>query len=159
MKNSTRSIWHELSHEAAATQLKSDASLGLSEADAAARLQETGPNQMTARKRMSEWKRFLIQFAQPLMYILLLAAAVTFFLAEYVDSAVIFGVALINAIVGFLQESKAEKAIEALSEMVRTVATVRRGGLRQKIDSVGLVPGDVVLLQSGDRVPADVRLV
>ena len=114
---------------------------------------------MTARKRMSEWKRFLLQFAQPLMYILLIASAVTFVLGEYVDSAVIFGVTFINAIVGFLQESKAEKAIEALSRMVLTEATVRRDGRKQRVNSAELVPGDIVLLQSGDKVPADLRLL
>ncbi len=82
----------------------------------------------------------------------------TALLGEWVDSGVIFGVVLINAIVGFLQESKAEKSIDALSRMVTTEATVRRDGRKQRIPSEDLVPGDVVLLQSGDRVPADLRL-
>src|SRR5690606_25540645 len=78
--------------------------------------------------------------------------------SEWVDAAVIFGVVVVNALVGFIQESKAEKAIEALSQMVTTEATVRRDGRKQRVNSVELVPGDVVLLQSGDKVPADVRL-
>jgi len=159
MKILTDIIWHELPASEVSGTLESDLTNGLSLAEVEERRREFGPNEMTARKRMSEWKRFLLQFAQPLMYILLLASAVTFFLAEYVDSAVIFGVTFINAVVGFLQESKAEKAIEALSKMVRTEATVRRDGRKQRIDSVELVPGDVVLLQSGDKVPADVRLL
>lgn len=74
------------------------------------------------------------------------------------DASVIFGVVLINAIVGYLQEAKAEKAIEALARMVITEATVRREGVKERVASEDLVPGDVVLLQSGDKVPADVRL-
>ena len=102
--------------------------------------------------------KFLQQFNQPLVYILLLAVGVTAVLGEWVDSSVIFGVVFINAVVGFLQETKAEKSIEALSRMVTTEATVRRDGRKLRIHSEDLVPGDVVLLQSGDRVPADLRL-
>ena len=85
--------------------------------------------------------------------------AVTAFLGEWVDSSVIFGVVLINAVVGFLQEAKAEKAIGALAKMIATEATVRRDGEKLRVPSEQLVPGDVVLLQSGDRVPADLRLL
>jgi len=152
-------VWHELPASEVSGALESDLANGLARAAVEERRRDFGPNEMTAPKRMSEWKRFIMQFAQPLMYILLLASAVTLFLGEYVDSAVIFGVTFINAIVGFIQESKAEKAIDALSKMVRTEATVRRDGRKQRIDSVELVPGDMVLLQSGDKVPADVRLL
>ena len=80
-------------------------------------------------------------------------------LGEWVDASVIFGVVFINAVIGYLQEAKAEKAIDALAKMVVTEATVRRGGEKLRIPSAQLVPGDVVLLQSGDRVPADLRLL
>ncbi len=100
----------------------------------------------------------MLQLAQPLTYILLLAACVTGFLEAWVDSAVIAMVVVINAIVGFIQESKAEQAIEALSSLVVTEATVRREGIQRRVPSEELVPGDVVMLQSGDRVPADLRL-
>ncbi len=159
MKNFTDILWHEVPASEVSRALESDPANGLARDAVEERRREFGSNEMTARKRLNEWMRFLLHFAQPLMYILLLASAVTFFLGEYVDSAVIFGVTFINAVVGFLQESKAEKAIEALSKMVRTEATVRRDGRKQRIDSVELVPGDVVLLQSGDKVPADVRLL
>ena len=151
-------VWHEIAREFVAELLSSNFTSGLSQVEVDARLKRFGRNEMSSRPRMSEWKRFALQFAQPLMYILLVAAAVTCILGEYLDSAVIFGVAFINALVGFLQESKAEKAIEALSKMVRTEATVRRDGRKKRIDSTQLVPGDIVLLQSGDRVPADIRL-
>jgi magnesium-transporting ATPase (P-type) len=159
VKELAQTNWHELPEPEVVRLLESDQTCGLTQAEVGARLRQFGPNEMTAQKRMSEWMRFLLQFAQPLMYILLLASAVTLFLGEYVDSAVIFGVTFINALVGFFQESKAEKAIEALSKMVRTEATVRRDGRKQRVSSTDLVPGDIVLLQSGDKVPADLRLL
>ncbi|XHR29528.1 MAG: cation-translocating P-type ATPase [Chthoniobacteraceae bacterium] len=159
MNELTENNWHELPEQEVVRILESDQTRGLTEAVVEARLRQSGPNKMTAQKRMSEWKRFFLQFAQPLMYILLLASGVTLLLGEYVDSAVIFAVTFVNAVVGFFQESKAEKAIEALSEMVRTEATVRRDGITQRINSEGIVPGDIVLLQSGDKVPADLRLL
>jgi Ca2+-transporting ATPase len=108
---------------------------------------------------MPAWKRFFLQFHQPLIYILLAAVGITAALAEWVDSGVILGVVIVNAIIGFIQESKAEKAIEALSRMVTTQSVVRRGGEKVRVPASELVPGDVVLLQSGDRVPADLRLL
>jgi len=159
MKELANTNWHALSEQEAMHLLVCDRANGLKRGEVEARLQQFGRNEMTARKRMSEWKRFLLQFAQPLMYILLIASGVTFALGEYVDSAVIFGVTFVNAIVGFLQESKAEKAIEALSRMVLTEATVRRDGEKHRVNSEELVPGDIVLLQSGDKVPADLRLL
>ncbi|MEQ1861383.1 MAG: cation-transporting P-type ATPase [Chthoniobacteraceae bacterium] len=159
MKELAGTNWHELSEQEAVSLLESDRASGLTKTEVEARLRQFGRNEMTARKRMSEWKRFLLQFAQPLMYILLIASGVTLALGEYVDSAVIFGVTFVNALVGFLQESKAEKAIEALSKMVLTEATVRRDGQKHRVNSAELVPGDIVLLQSGDKVPADLRLL
>ncbi len=159
MKTLTGATWHQLRAAEVLDLLECDSAAGLSQIETEARRRQFGPNEMATPRRTSEWKRFFLQFAQPLMYILLVAAAVTLSLGEFVDSAVIFAVTLLNAIIGFLQESKAEKAIEALARMVRTEATVRREGRRQRIDSVDLVPGDIVLLQSGDKVPADVRLV
>ncbi len=159
MKTTAQNAWHELPETEVVRLLESDLTRGLTRTEVDTRLKQFGPNAMTAQKRMSEWKRFLLQFAQPLMYILLLASAVTLFLGEHVDSAVIFAVTFVNALVGFFQESKAEKAIEALSQMVRTEATVRRDGCKLRVNSANLVPGDIVLLQSGDKIPADLRLL
>lgn len=139
-------------------RLRTDGDRGLDAAEVLRRQGEYGLNVVTARGGTPGWKRFLLQFHQPLLYLLLLAAGVTAFLHEWVDSGVIFGVVLVNAIIGFIQESKAEKAVEALSNLVVTEATVRREGKRQRVPSAQLVPGDIVLLQSGDRVPADLRL-
>jgi Ca2+-transporting ATPase len=150
--------WHQLQTEEVVQLLDVNLRSGLTEQDVKQRQEKFGPNKLSEERRTSTLKRFLLQFAQPLMYILLIAAGVMTFLGEFVDASVIFGVVIINGIVGFIQESKAEKAIEALSQMVITAATVRRAGRKQRLNSVELVPGDVVLLQSGDKVPADLRL-
>jgi len=155
-KNTTH--WHQLPADEVVQLLGVNLATGLAPDEIRRRREKFGPNQLSAARRASALKRFALQFAQPLMFILLLAAGVTLLLREYVDSAVIFGVTFINAVVGYIQESKAEKAIEALSQMVVTEATVRRDGRKTRVNSVELVPGDVVLLQSGDKVPADLRL-
>jgi len=158
MKKLIDKAWHQLPSEEVVGLLNVNLSTGLSAEEVARRQKSFGPNRVTARRGTPAWMKFLKQFNQPLVYILLLAVGVTAFLREWVDSSVIFGVVVINAIVGFLQEAKAEKAIEALAKMVATETTVRRDGRKQRIHSEQLVPGDVVLLQSGDRVPADLRL-
>jgi Ca2+-transporting ATPase len=150
--------WHQLDTHEVVQLLDTHCEQGLTAAEVVRRQKQYGPNSVTAKAGTPAWKRFLLQFHQPLVYILLLAVGTTSALQEWVDSGVIFGVVLINAVIGFIQESKAEKAIDALSRMILTEATVRRDGRRLRIPSVELVPGDVVLLQSGDRIPADLRL-
>jgi cation-transporting ATPase F len=150
--------WHQLPANEVAEFIGVNLATGLSEEEVRRRQKEFGPNRVTARRGIPAWLKFLKQFNQPLVYILLVAVGVTAFLGEWVDSSVIFGVVLFNAVVGFLQESKAEQAIAALAQMVATETTVRRGGQKLRVHSEELVPGDVVLLQSGDRVPADLRL-
>jgi len=150
--------WHGLQLAEAVRLLNTDLLNGLTDEEARTRLAKYGPNQLTRRPGTPGWKRFLLQFHQPLIYILIVASAVTALLGEIVDSSVIFGVVLLNAIIGYVQESKAGKAIEALSRLVRSETFVRRDGRRRRLRSEELVPGDVVLLQSGDRVPADLRL-
>jgi Ca2+-transporting ATPase len=150
--------WHQLQAEEVVRLLDADLKTGLAGAEARRRLEKFGPNVVRARRGTPAWLKFLQQFNQPLVYILLLAVGVTAFLGEWLDSSVIFGVVFVNAIVGFLQENKAEKAIEALARMVVTETSVRRDGRQQRVRSESLVPGDVVLLKSGNRVPADLRL-
>ena len=152
MKEFTQINWHAIPAEEAAGLLESGPASGLTHAEAEARLRQFGPNQMTAQNRLSEWMRFLLQFHQPLIYILLGSVAVSGFFGEWVDASVIFGVVFLNAVIGYIQEAKAEEAIGALAKMVVTEATVRRGGEKLRLPSAKLVPGDVVLLQSGDRV-------
>ncbi len=139
--------------------LETDASRGLPHHEAIARLERFGPNILPRIRRHGSFIRFLLQFHHPLIYILTVAACITALLGEWVDAGVIFGVVLVNAIVGFIQESRAEKALEALIAMVETEATVLRDGEKHRIPSSALVPGDVVLLEAGDKVPADLRLI
>jgi cation-transporting P-type ATPase F len=159
MNPETEIRWHELTVGEALARVETDQARGLDDAETARRLEIHGPNSMSGGKSTPPWLRFLLQFHQPLIYILLAATLVSLLLAEYVDAAVIFGVVLVNAIIGYLQESKAEQAINSLAKMVVTEATVRRAGVKKRIPSRDLVPGDIVLLKSGDRVPADIRLL
>jgi len=151
--------WHHCPSSEVTTLLDTNPDKGLSPFEAKHRLEKFGPNTVTMRKQKGPFHRFLLQFHQPLVYILLAAAFVTLFLQEWVDSSVIFGVVIINAIIGFVQESKAESAIESLKKMMTTQTNVLRDGKWQEIDAVNLVVGDIVQLQSGDKVPADVRLI
>jgi len=158
MNTQTANNWHSLPMEQVTRLLEVDVKTGLTETEIKNRQAKFGLNQFTPKKGTSAFMRFLLQFHQPLIYILLAATGITLYLAEWVESAVIFGVVFVNAVVGYIQEAKAEKAIEALSKMVLTEATVRRDGRIQRLPAIELVPGDVVLLQSGDKVPADLRL-
>lgn len=132
---------------------------GLSAEEAARRLGEHGPNTLEQERKFSLIKLMIHQFTDPLIYILLIAAAVTAFLQDWVDTAVIMAVVILNAIVGFFQELKAEKAISALKSLAAPKAVVIRDGHVQEIKSEDLVPGDIVQLTSGTRVPADLRLI
>lgn len=150
---------HTYSTDQVAKILKTDIYKGLSDEEINKRLQHYGENRITPRKRQSSLVRFLLQFHQPLIYILLAATVVTLFLREYTDATVIFAVILINSIIGYVQETKALKAIDALSKSMGTSATVIRNGKQAVVNSVLLVPGDMVTVQPGDKIPADLRLV
>jgi cation-transporting ATPase F len=132
---------------------------GLTSEEAAKRLEQYGENQVKARVGTPHWKRLLNQFTAPLVLVLIAASLVTGFLGEWVDATVIIIVVLVNALVGFLQESKAETALEALMQMVVADVIVRRDGKKLRVPSTTLVPGDIVILSGGDRVPADIRLL
>lgn len=151
--------WHEYDVGRVCRELGVGADCGLPEEEVARRRERYGPNRIQGRRGPGPLRRMLAQFNQPLIYILLVAALVTGVLKEFVDALVIFGVVVINAIIGFVQEGKALQAIEALGRTLVTEATVVRGGHRKRVASVDLVPGDVILLQSGDQVPADLRLL
>lgn len=154
----TPSDWHaQPAHQALAhfdTAIE-----GLSHADAEQRLNEVGPNRLPARTTQGPLKRLILQFHNLLIYVLLVAALVTLMLGEWLDSAVIFGVVVINAIVGFIQEGKAEQAMRAIQKMLTLDSKVRRSGQTTYAPVEHLVPGDLVVLEAGDRVPADLRLV
>jgi magnesium-transporting ATPase (P-type) len=132
---------------------------GLSDREAARRLEIHGPNRLRPPQRRGPLLRFLLQFHNVLIYLLLVSAAITALLGHGVDTAVILGVVMINAIVGFVQEGKAESAMAAIRKMLSPRAMVLREGQRREIPAEELVPGDWVLLQSGDKTPADLRLI
>ena len=154
----TPTAWHD--RPASDTLASLDTSRhGLGQAEAGLRLARHGPNRLPPPRRRGPLQRFLLQFHNVLIYVLLGAGVVTALLGHWIDSGVIFGVVVINAIIGFLQEGKAERALEAIRKMLSPSAVVLRDGLRRTLPAEDLVPGDVVVLASGDRVPADLRLL
>ncbi|KAJ8145067.1 hypothetical protein OY671_001830 [Metschnikowia pulcherrima] len=144
--------------DAVLAELGTDAG-GLSSADAATRLAEVGPNRSPPPQRDPSWKRILVHFDDILIYISLVSAVLKAILGDWVDFTVILAVAVINAAIGFIQEGRAESALEGIRNMSSVNAEVRRDGAWARVDADDVVPGDVVRVRSGDRVPADVRSI
>ena len=153
--------WHavEIEDLPAALGVPIDTERGLDGETAARRLAEEGPNRLSEARGPAWWRRLLEQFAAPLVVILLIAAGGAFLLGEIVDGVVILLVVVVNAAIGFLQEGKALRAIDALARSMRMESSVRRDGAWLRLTSEALVRGDLVRLEPGDRVPADLRLV
>jgi magnesium-transporting ATPase (P-type) len=154
-----RPPWHALEVEEVTERLDLDLDRGLPGDDAARRLETHGPNELATEEPRSDLDILLSQFKSPLIYILLVAFVVTILIDEYTDAAVIAAVLIINAVIGFIQERKADRSVNALMELASPTSRVLRDGEKTEIDARELVPGDIVLLQSGDRVPADLRVV
>ena len=150
--------WHSLDADQVMKRLATRRP-GLTTEEVRERLAQYGPNRLRPAKKTGPVKRFLLQFHNVLIYILLLAAVATALLEHWVDTGVILGVVLINAIIGFIQEGKAEQALDAIRNMLSPQAVVMRDGQRATIHAEELVPGDMVFLQAGDRVPGDLRLI
>ncbi len=150
--------WHTLSTDNALEHLDALAD-GLTHTEAAKRLAEYGPNRLPEAPRRSGFMRFLLQFHHILIYVLIGAAVITAALGHWIDTGVILAVVVANAAIGFIQEGKAEKAMEAIRLMLAPRANVLRDGERHSIEGDALVPGDIVLLDAGDKVPADLRLL
>jgi ATPase, P-type (transporting), HAD superfamily, subfamily IC len=155
---SAPTLWHNQLPDVALAKLESSSN-GLDEATAQQRHHTYGANRLPAPPSRSVVLRFLLQFHNILIYVLLGAAVVTALLGHWVDTGVILAVVFANAIIGFLQEGKAEKAMDAIREMLAPHASVLRAGKRQTVAGDRLVPGDIVLLEAGDKVPADLRLL
>jgi magnesium-transporting ATPase (P-type) len=132
---------------------------GLTAAEATRRLVEHGRNQLPEARSRGPIRRFLAQFHNVLIYVLLAAATVTGALQHWVDTGVILAVVLANAVIGFVQEGKAEAAMAAIRQMLAPRASVLRDGRRVTVDGAAIVPGDIVLLEAGDKVPADLRVI
>ena len=132
---------------------------GLTSAEATRRLAEHGPNRLPDPPKRSTLLRFLAHFHNVLIYVLIASAAVTAALQHWVDTGVILAVVFANAVIGFVQEGRAEQAMDAIRGMLAPRSAVLRDGRRQSIDAAELVPGDIVLVEAGDRVPADLRLI
>ncbi|MDE2180707.1 MAG: cation-translocating P-type ATPase [candidate division NC10 bacterium] len=151
-------LWHTLSNETVFAHLKSTPT-GLTEAEAAQRLAEYGPNELQAAHRISPWTILFEQFKNVLIVILLVATALSAFLGHGIEALAIAVIVLFAVLLGFVQEYRAECATEALRKMVAPTATAFRDREEVEIPARALVPGDVVLLRAGDKIPADVRLI
>ncbi|HEV2099226.1 MAG TPA: HAD-IC family P-type ATPase, partial [Stellaceae bacterium] len=151
--------WHAVGSTETIQRLKTDPIAGLDGSEASRRLAEYGPNRLPEGKRRGPLMRFLAQLNNILVYVLLAAGFVKLMVGLWLDAGVIFGVVVINALLGFIQEGKAEKALDSIRNMLSAEARAIRGGDTRLISAEELVPGDVVLLESGDRIPADLRLV
>jgi magnesium-transporting ATPase (P-type) len=150
--------WHGLTAEETQRRLDTSIEKGLDAAEAQSRLQKFGPNRLPAGKKSGPLKRLLSQLNNILIYVLLAAGFVKLMLGLWVDASVILGVVVLNTLLGFIQEGKAEKALDSIRNMLSAEARTLRGGEPRMIPAEELVPGDVVLLESGDRVPGDLRL-
>ena len=150
--------WYQQQTEQILEKLKSTET-GLSSQEAQNRLTQYGANKLAEEEQISRLTTLLHQFTSPLIYLLMIAAVITFLLHEYIDTGVILAVVIINAIIGFAQEVKAEESVRALKQLVVARARVIRDGHEMEVDATGLVLGDLVLLASGVRVPADLRLL
>ena len=151
-------IWHTQTIEQTFAELKSQLS-GLSTAEVTERALQYGANEIQAAKRISPWEILLEQFKNILILILLGATAISLFLGHGIESIAIAVIVLFAVLLGFIQEYRAERAIEALKQMAAPTASVLRDGTEVKIPARELVPGDVILLHTGDRMPADARLL
>jgi cation-transporting P-type ATPase F len=150
---------HQLAVHETVLMLDTDPEVGLGSREASERLRRLGPNQLPQLPRPGALRRFGLQLHNPLIYVLLAASAVTFALGEHVDGGVILGVVVAIAAIGFVQESRAEDALESLRRMVRRTSTVVRDGQASSVSSEELVPGDLILIRSGEMVSADGRLI
>ncbi|HUO00194.1 MAG TPA: HAD-IC family P-type ATPase [Bradyrhizobium sp.] len=157
--DSSAAAWYATSIDDAVKRLSTDREKGLDAAEASARLQKYGPNRLPEGKKRGAFARFLAQFNNILVYVLLGAGFIKLMLNLWVDAGIIFAVVILNALLGFIQEGRAEKALDSIRNMLSAEARVVRGGDTRMIAADQLVPGDVVILESGDKIPADLRLV
>src|SRR5499433_1663427 len=151
--------WHAMAVDEVVRRLTTDVEKGLDAGEASSRLQKYGPNRLPEGKKRGPFMRFLSQFNNILVYVLLAAGFIKLMLSLWVDAAIILAVVVLNALLGFLQEGQAEKALDSIRNMLSAEARTVRGGDTRMVPAEQLVPGDIVILESGDKIPADLRLI
>ena len=151
--------WHSISLSRLLAELKTDEKVGLSQREAAKRLTRGGPNLLISAPPVSAWSIFINQFQDFMVLVLLGSVVVSAFLGEFLDAAAIMAIVFLNAVLGFVQEYRAERALDALRKLTAPHCRVLRDGRKTMIDAADLVPGDIIYLEPGDRVPADARLL
>jgi len=151
--------WHAISAGEVVKRLATNGEKGLDAGEASTRLRKYGLNRLPEGKKRGPFMRFLAQFNNVLVYVLLAAGFTKLMLNLWVDAAIIFGVVVLNGLLGFIQEGKAEKALDSIRNMLSAEARTVRGGETRMLPAEQLVPGDVVILESGDKIPADLRLI
>ncbi len=150
--------WHSMPVAEVADQLQTDTTNGLSQEEAKRRLEQYGPNELDKSGGPNPLKILLRQFANILVIVLMVAAAVSFMIGEHIDATVIMAIVIINAVLGFFQEYRAEQAVEALRKMASPTATVVRHGRQAEVDAQDVVPGDILVLETGGKIAADCRV-
>jgi Ca2+-transporting ATPase len=151
--------WHTLETQDAIHQIDSNLESGLTAVEAARRLEEYGQNELVERAGRSAWSILLEQFTGIMVVILIISAVISAILGETIDAIVIMVIVVLNAVLGFVQEYRAERAMAALKRMAVPHVRVRRDGRLQEVTALSLVPGDIIQLETGNSVPADARLV
>jgi len=154
-----KAAWHALSQVEVVKRLATNSENGLDLSDASARLQQYGPNRLPEGRKQGPFTRFFAQFNNILVYVLLAAWFTKLMLSLWIDAGIIFAVVVLNALLGFIQEGKAEKALDSIRNMLSPEARTIRAGETRIISAEKVVPGDIVLVESGDKIPADLRLV
>jgi Ca2+-transporting ATPase len=156
---SEKSRWVDWETDRVAAHFEVDPAVGLDPREAERRLKTVGPNRLSEGEKTSPFIVFLNQFKDFMVLVLLVATLISGLLGEYLDAVAIIAIVFLNAILGFVQEVRAERSLSALKELSAPMARVLRGGTWERIPAADLVPGDIVSLESGDRIPADVRLI
>src|SRR5215471_18036729 len=156
---SEMAAWHAMSQAEVVKRLDTSSENGLNLSEASARLQDYGANRLPESRKRSLLAKFFAHFNNVLIYVLIAAGFTKLMMSEWIDAGIIFAVVLLNALLGFIQEGKAEKALDSIRNMLSAEARTMRSGETRMIPAEQLVPGDVVLLESGDKIPADLRLI
>ncbi len=151
--------WHVIAPAEALERLGSDAEAGLTSEEAARRLAESGPNELRRGEKTPAWRMFLGQFNDFMIWVLMAAVAISAAEGQMLEAFAITAILILNGVLGFIQEYRAEQSLEALRQLSAPTATVVRGGVEQEVPAGELVPGDIVLIEAGDKIPADGRLI